>query len=61
MTTTPSDHLDHAVKKVSHSIFSNNSSPRPAGGFVLTTRLCFGYASPVDTAMVRPGLRNPNQ
>ena len=33
--TYPSDHLDHAVKKVSHSIFSNNSSPRHgAGGFL---------------------------
>ena len=24
-------------------------------------RASFGYASRVDTAMVRPGLRNPNQ
>ena len=37
-----------------------NACIKDKEGPALTTRLCFGYASPVDTAMVRRGLGGPN-
>lgn len=37
-----------------------NACIKDKEGLALTTRLCFGYASRVDTAMVRRGLGGPN-
>mgnify|MGYP001510983385 FL=1 len=36
-----------------------NACIKDKEGLALTTRLCFGYASPVDTAMVRRGPEKP--
>lgn len=37
-----------------------NACIKDKEGLAFDTRLCFGYASPVDTAMVRHGLGGPN-
>lgn len=37
-----------------------NACIKDKEGLALTTRLCFGYASRVDTATVRRGLGGPN-